>query len=269
MEPVFPYNAINLVGSGIMRVVTIALPRETVESLLPHGLELGRQDLTGPDEHPVVLHFQEMIRAHMTIPNLLPNLTYHEQVIGVPFTHVSRGLSGPRSGPFFYMPNLYLDDAIATLGGRFLWGFAKQMANARVTERSWAVHEGGSDGESSISLDFEPTVEEFLPVNRYPHFESYCKADDGIMVQPLIGMLPAAMGPLFVCSNWDKKWDDAVVRPLSASVRIEKEIVPALPCGRFPAEGRAPGIDRSPIGAFELKARWRLGLIYPTWLHAR
>ena len=146
MEPTFPYNAINLVGSGIMRVVTIALPREEVRSLLPHGLELGRQDLTGPDEHPVVFHFQEMIRAHMTIPNLLPNLTYHEQVIGVPFTHVSPGLSGPRSGPFFYMPNLYLDDAIATMGGRFLWGFAKQMASARVTERSWAVHEGGRTG---------------------------------------------------------------------------------------------------------------------------
>ena len=106
-------------------------------------------------------------------------------------------------------------------------------------------------------------------MNRYPFFESYCKAGDGIMVQPLIGMLPAAMGPVFVCSNWDKKWDDAVIRPLTTSVRIAREIVPALPCGRFPAEGRAPGIDRSPIGAFELKARWRLGLIYPTWLHAR
>ncbi len=265
MEPSFPYNAINLVGDGIMRVMTIALPRAEVLDLLPHGLELGEQDLTAPGLHPVVFHFQEMIRAHMTIPNLLPNLTYHEQVVGVPFTYVTGGLT-PRSGPFFYMPNLYLDDAIATLGGRFLWGFSKHMARAVVTESTWTAE---PEGDPVISLDFEPTTLAYAPVNRYPHIEAYCRPVTGIMVQPLIGMLPAAMGPIFVCSNWDKKWDDAVVRPLTTAMRIDRSFVPALPCGRFPDEGRAPGIDRSPIGAFELRARWRLGLVYPTWFHAR
>ena len=99
MEPSFPYSAVNLVGDGIMRVVTIALPRAQVLDLLPHGLELGPQDLTAPGEHPVIFHFQEMLRAHMTIPSLLPNLTYHEQVVGIPFTHVTPGLSGPAAAP--------------------------------------------------------------------------------------------------------------------------------------------------------------------------
>jgi Acetoacetate decarboxylase (ADC) len=264
MEPVFPYNAVNLVGTGVMRAATIALPKADVLALLPYGLELGAQDLTAPDEHPVVLFFQEMIRAHMTIPTLLPNMTYHEQIVGIPFTYVTRGYPMP-CGPFFYMANLYLDELLPTIGGKLGWGFTKQMANVTVTADRWAVTE--RSGDRLISLDFAPTEEGYQPVEYYPNFERYYEPVTGIMTQPLVSQLPAAIGPFFACSNFDKKWDEALVRPLRTAVTIDQSFVPALPCGRFPHEGYAQGIDASRIGSFEVKARWRLGLIYPCSFH--
>ena len=264
METVFPYNAINLVGNGVMRSATLSLPKADVLALLPYGLELGPQDLTAPDHHPVVLFFQEMIRAHMTIPTLLPNMTYHEQIVGIPFTYVTRGY--PMScGPFFYMANLYLDEFLPTIGGRLGWGFAKQMASVTVTADRWAV--STREGDPLISLDFEETDAGYQPVDYYPNFERYYEPVTGVMTQPLVSLVPAAVGPFFICSNFDKKWDEALVRPLRTAVHIDQSFVPALPCGRFPGDGYAAGIDASRTGSFEVKAHWRLGLPYPCSFH--
>jgi hypothetical protein len=193
-----------------------------------------------------------MIRAHMTVPTLLPNMTYHEQILGVPYTYVAQG----GAGPFFFMPNLWLDDFVPTLGGKLFWGFAKRMAKMVVTADTWAVL--ALTGDPVMSLDFEPTGE-WRPVRGWPSFEPVRR----IMSQPLVSAVPVAAGPWFVCSNFDKRWSDAEVRPLSTVVRIDQAFVAGLPCGRFPAEGRTEGIDASPLGSFQVKARWRQSLVYP------
>lgn len=267
MQPVTPLSYINLVGGGIMRGANLELPAEVVRQLLPWGLELGEQHLTRPGYHPVTLFFQEMLRAHMTVPTLLPDMTYHEQILGIPFTYVTRGYPGAGPlGPFFYMPNLYLDNFWATLGGRYLWGLAKQMANMNVTESTWAVLDGW--GRRVIALDFEPAGD-FRPVTQYSHFEHYFRPNTGIMTQPLVSMIPAGVGPFFVCSDFDKKWDEAVVRPLTSVVHIDQAFVPGLPCGTFPASGRSASIEQSPLGSFEVRTSWRMGLMYPCSMSAR
>lgn len=267
MQPLTPLSYINLVGNGIIRGATLVMPSDYVRNLLPWGLELGAQDLTPPGTHPVSFFFQEMIRAHMTIPTLLPDMTYHEQIVGVPFTYVTRGYPGAGPlGPFFFMPNLYLDNVLATLGGRLGWGLAKQMAQMTVTEDSWTVHD--PDGKRIIGLDFTPTGD-YVPLAQMPNFAPYCRPETGIMVQPLVSMMPAGVGMFPVCSDFDKKWDDAVVRPLETQIHIDNAFVPGLPCGTFPAAERAPGIDVSVLGSFQVLAHWRMSLAYPCSMHSR
>lgn len=269
MQPMTPLSYINLVGNGIIRGATIVLPSDTVRNLLPWGLDLAPQSLTPPGTHPVSLFFQEMVRAHMTIPTPLPNMTYHEQIVGVPFVNVTRGYpgSGPL-GPFFFMPNLYLDNVLATLGGRLFWGLAKQLATMTVTKNSWAVHDNA--GNDLISFDFDiPGTGEYVPVPSVENFRPYCAPEVGIMVQPLVSMLPAGVGMFPICSDFDKKWDDAVIRPLEGTVNINQAIIPGLPTGRFPSEGRCPGIDADVLGAFQVLAHWRMTLPYPCNMSSR
>ncbi len=255
MKPPSPYNDVRLIGDGVIRGATLVLPTQTVQDLLPHGLVLGPQTLTPPGTHPVVLFFNDLFRAHMNIPTLLPNMTYHEQVVGVPFAYVTRSIAGP-SGPFFFMPQLWLDNVLATLGGLLFWGFAKRLARFTVTaDRYAAVDESG---RPLISLDFEP-VGEPAPLSQFPLFEPLRQ----LMDQPLVSQLPAAMGPLFACSDFAKNWHTARVRPLRSAVHIARAFVPGLPCGRFPETDLHPGIDESPFGAYEIHSQWSQGLIYP------
>jgi hypothetical protein len=263
MEPPIPFNRINLVGNGVIRGTTLILPSALVLDLLPHGLSLGEQQMTPEGSHPVVLFFQDMYRGHLTIPNLLPNLTYYEMMVGIPFAYVTSGLPAPGTcGPFFFMAQLFLTSFLATIGGKLGWGFAKELAAVTVDEGRYAVR--SLDGDPLVSLGFEPTGG-YRHVYDEPNFEPMRR----VMSQPVISQVPAAIGPWFVASNFDKKWDCATLRPLSTVVHVTQAIVPGLPCGRFPVHGHAPGIDHSPLGSFELQARWRLTLPYPYLSHWR
>lgn len=263
MQPLIPFNHINLIGEGIMRGVTVVLPTAEVQNLLPHGLELGEQRLTPSGTHPILLFFYDMLRVHMSVPTLLPSMSYREHLVGVPHAYVAPGPMGSaRSGPFFFIPRLYLDNYLPTLGGVLFWGFAKQMANITITQDRYAV--SGTSGESLISLDLKPTGDS-RPITHYASFEPIYH----ILCQPLVTQVPLAVGPWFAASMFDKKWSTAELQPLSTVVRIHQAFVPGLPCGRFPAEGCAAGIDQSPLGSFVLKTRWRSSLIHPPSLHAQ
>jgi hypothetical protein len=258
-RPPLPYGFINLVGDGHLRGTTLVLPTERVRHMLPHGLDLGEQQLTPKGTHPVVIFFYDMYRAHMTVPTLLPNMTYHENIVGIPFAYTTPGFLEPYyAGPFFFMPRLNLDNYLATVGGILWWGFAKHLSKITTTEDSYAVATLG--GDPLISLDIKQKGE-LKPVDGYPYFEPMRQ----IMDQPIVSQLPVGMGPLFACSNFDKKWDTALVRPLSTEVQIDQCFVSALPTGRFAAEG----IDADPLGSFEVQSRWRQSLIYPCAMHAK
>lgn len=252
-----PFSGIQLTGDGIIRAATIVLPTEHVRTFLPYTLELGEQTMTPPGTHPVVMFFQEMVRAHMTIPTLLPNMTYHEYVMAVPFARVSgAGGLGSRA-PLQFMPRLFLSDWLATIGGLLFWGFAKEMARYHVTNSHIAL--ASYRGDPLVSLDYEPQGD-YRPVTEYPQFADLC----GVMSQPLVSQLPAAMGPFLACSSYDKDWSRAVLRPIRTKVTIQTSFVPNLPCGEFGDGGLS--ITGSPLGSVEIKAPWRLSLLYPPWM---
>ncbi|MFO0756797.1 MAG: acetoacetate decarboxylase family protein [Byssovorax sp.] len=251
-----PYGSVSLDGDAILRGVTLALPSDTVRGMLPYGLDLGDQRLTPPGTHPVVLWFQIMLRAHMSVPTLLPSMTYLEHIFGVPFVYVTRGAIDRRTpGPAFFMARLYLDSLLATAGGVLWWGFAKQMAEMRLTARRFSV---AQEGEPLISLDFEPRGP-FRSLASFPRMAPIRE----IMRQPLVSQVPAAVGPFFAFSDFHRDVEGGEIRPLATVVQIDEQFLPGLPCGRFPAEMQAPGIDTSALGSYEIRSPWRQGLIYP------
>lgn len=265
MTPANPFAAINLNGDGTMRGVTLALPTARVRDLLPAGLELGEQQVTPPGTHPVILFFHDMFRAQMSMPTLLPNMTYHEHSVGVPFSFLSSGSITPgMPGPYYFMPKLYLDNFWATIGGLVFWGFAKEMASVQVTATSYEVT--SMTGQRLTSLAWKkPKQEELRPIAEYAHFEPVRQ----MLSQPIISMLPVAMGPFFILSDFDKAWDVATVRPLEAALEVDVEYIPGYAGGRYPASGWSPGIDSSVLGSYELRAPWRLSLPYPPLLAFR
>jgi hypothetical protein len=259
MTPPNPFTTINLNGHGTMRGVTLALPSDRVRDMLPAGLELGDQSVSPPGTHPIILFFHDMFRAQMSIPTLLPNMTYHEHSVGVPFSYMSRGSITPGlPGPYYFMPKLYLDNFWATLGGLAFWGFPKEMATVVVTAETYTVT--SFTGQRLTSLAWKnPEQPEYRPIWEFPNFEPVRQ----MLSQPIISMVPFAMGPFFILSDFDKAWEVATLRPIETSLEVDVEYVPGFSGGRYPASDWSPGIDASVLGSYELRAPWRLSLPYP------
>lgn len=257
-----PFAAINLVGDFRVRCMTMAWPCEVVQGFLPYGTSLGPQQLTPRGTHPVMLFFYDFFQVHMTIPNPLPTMTYNEHVLGVPHVMVNNGDGwGRDAGPFFVMPRLLLDNIWAILGGLVYWGYPKRLSRIAVTGDRFAVSDLA--GSPQLALEFHGHGE-LLPIQHYPHFAPVREVLD----QPMLTQLPLGMGPMLVCSRYDKHWPSVTLRPLAAAVTIDQAFIPGLPCGRFPGRGWSAGIDQSPLGSYELRAHFRQTIPYPWSMHS-
>jgi Acetoacetate decarboxylase (ADC) len=264
-----PFNIVNLHGEGTLRGITVAMPTQQVLRFLPAGLSLGPQTVTPPGTHPVILSYNSMYRAVMSVPTLLPTLTYNEFTLGVPFTYTQPGalgrtlggaigaLLGRRGdqpqGPYYYMPLLYLDSVLATMGGLMFWGYAKKLARFKLATGRYAID--GEDGAPRTSMEWQ-YLGEAAPQASFPYFNPVREMLD----QAVVSQLPAALGPLFVVSEFNKDWSRATLRPLATSARVDAEFVPGFGTGSFPATGESEGIDTSVLGSYELNAPWILGL---------
>jgi hypothetical protein len=257
MNPYDPFNMFHLSGTGTMRYMTLALPTETVRSMLPNGLELGQQNLTPAGTHPVMMGFHDMFRLHTSFPSLLPSMSYHEHSVGVPYCYLSQGqigLSAP--GPYFFMPIVMLDHFLATVGGLLFWGFAKRYE--RVSNANGSYEIVRMDGDPVLRMDYA-SAGEAKPISEYPEFEIQRQA----LAQTVISTFPAGMGPYFVLSEFPKHWAAATLQPITASLDVFSDYVLGFAAGRYPTEGADPGIDTSQVGAYELRAPWRLSSPYP------
>ena len=256
-----PFDWLNLVGDFACRAFTLALPSEQVLQYLPKGARLGEQSLTPAGTHPVTFFFYDFYRMEMTIPTPLPNMTYREHVLGVPYVFVTKGGKGGEDvGPLYHMPRLLLDDFWAVTGGLFFWGYPKRLARTTVTEGRFEVSD--LRGQAQLALSSRPTGE-WRPVAQMPNFGPVQE----VLCQPMFTELPAGAGPVAMVHRYDKKWSTATVRPLRASLELVQAYYPGLPVGRHPVEGEVPGLDEDPLGAWELRARLRQSVPYPWSLH--
>lgn len=259
MNTINPFNAVNLGGEGVFRGVTLAVPKERVEALLPPGLALGEQTVTPAGTHPVIASFNDLTNARMSVPSLMPTLNYNEYTLGIPYSYITRsGLNRNSPGPYYYMPRLFLDSMLAVIGGVGFWGFRKVPATFNVDDSSFAIRSQG--GQALTSLSWKP-VAAFKPVSSYPNFEPIRRMLD----QRLISQLPPLGGPVFVVSDFDRRWEAATVRPLETSIAIDQDFVPDCTSFATATVGRgttSPGIDTSVLGSYELVTPWRLSFPY-------
>ncbi|WP_338082193.1 hypothetical protein [Enhygromyxa salina] len=198
----------------------------------------------------------------MNIPTPLPSMTYNEHVVGIPHVYTTSTMINPvPAGPFFYMPRLLLNNVLAMLGGRMFWGFQKELVSIDTADGKFLVSQLGS-GAPLVSLEYEPTGGE-LPATEFPEFGPMYE----LLQQPMLTMLPLGMGPVFVCSDFARRWSQARVQPLRSSLKIYRSYLTALPTGRFPRSGWSPSIVESPLGAFSLRMQYSISLIYPSWFY--
>jgi hypothetical protein len=251
-----PFTAINLHGDGTMRGVTLAVDRNFVRDFLPAGLELGKQDITPEDKHPVILLFNDMSRVELSIPTLLPPMTYHEHSVGVPFTYISSGsLTAGPPGPYYFVPKLYHDNSWERLSGLMLRIFPKEMASINVTARQYTV--ASETGQRLTSLAWRTKGNgAYRPIAEYLNFEPVRR----MLSQPLV-----SPGPIFILDDFDKAWDVAMVRPLRTALEVDVAYVEGFECGSASSDG----IDSSVLGSYELRVPWRLGVPYPPLFFSR
>src|SRR5579872_6637024 len=107
------------------------------------------------------------------------------------------------------MPKLFLDNVAATVGGLLFWGFAKELAQFLVTAERYTITSFAGQRLTSLSWKTEGEGVH-RPIASYPHFAPVRE----MLSQPIISMVPAALGPFFILSDFDKNWDVATVRPL-------------------------------------------------------
>jgi hypothetical protein len=248
-----PFANLTLEGYAIMRGVVVAWPVPAVARMLPNELTLGAQSLTPTGTHPVVLFFYHVMDARMSVPTLLPPLTYREHIVGVPYTFAA--CDDPRCdghGPLFYMPTLRLDNFMAVSGGVAYWGFRKSLADVIVSSRVYDVFE--PRGARLIALDYE-TRGAYESVTKFPHLERLRVALD----QPVVGQFPMGTGAFIAASRFERRWSDAGARPFVGTVKIERAYVPGMIVGEIAVSG----IDETLTGGFELSTHWRLGLPFP------
>lgn len=257
MSTTNPFDILGLNGDGRFRSVTLALPTDRVRQLLPTGIELGDQDVTESGTHPVIISFNILSRVRTSLPTLMPTLNYSEYTFGIPYSYTTRGLVSRESpGPYYFMPRLFLDSFLAVMGGVMFWGYAKQSANFEESEGRTSI--SSMSGEKLTSLSWQAQGG-FAGVDAYEKFEPIRRMLD----QPLVSLLPAALGPFPVVAPFEKQWAMARVRPLETVLTVTSEFITGFAPGRYPATGKAPGIDVSILGSYEYVAPWRLGTPFP------
>jgi hypothetical protein len=241
-------------GNGMTRCVAVALPSRKVCALLPPGLELGDQELTPRGTHPIVFQFHRFSECQFSFPTFLRPMRFYEQTAGIPFTHVCGNAHSGGSGPYYFMPRLYLDDSWVFLNGTYWWGFKKQLAPIDVSDGRYTVRHRTGEPLASLAWSTEKSGD--------PRTVAGCREFEPIremLNQTLITLLPAAVGPLLALTDFDRRWNLTSVRPLHSVLEIAVSYMPGFEGGRF-----QDGQDAcsSVIGSFELSGPWWLSLPY-------
>jgi hypothetical protein len=240
------------IGDGLTRCVTLALPSAQVGALLPPGLELGEQSVTPAGTHPLLFLFHDFDHCQYSFPTLLRHMTFHEQTAGIPFTCLSSHRDSGQTGPYYFMPKLYLDDLWVQFNGRLLWGFNKEMASVDVTESRYIVTSVGGRRLASLNWSAFDDVES-KPVAECPEFGPVRE----MLSQTLVTAFPATAGPFFALTDFERRWNFGTLRPLHTTLEVDEAYMPGFPGGRWSAPA-----------SFELTAPWWLSLPYRPLLAA-
>jgi uncharacterized protein with NAD-binding domain and iron-sulfur cluster len=215
----------------------MAFPRATVQAMLDPGLVLAAQDMTPPDQHPVLLLFgwQGDVR-----PNRMPfgGGNYLEFIVSVPFVQHATARDHERCpGPFIYMPKLFLDQLFPTLLGIFGYGYNKELASIRADKTDYTVFQRSTQ-KALISASFQATGPTASEVD-FPHFH-ITRKPYGL---PLVSRTKLGT---WHYSFYDFALGQALIQPIDMTIKVYSKDVGGLPPGTY----TVPSIEQQGMGAF-------------------
>lgn len=249
------------IGHGLTQGIALALPSSKVRNLLPAGLELGDQDVTPRGTHPLIFLCHHFSECQFSFPNPLRSMNFHEQTVGIPFTFIREGAGAPcERGPYYFMPKLYLDDLWVLLNGRFWWGFNKELAIVCANDGRYTVT--SRSGHRLISLEWSARGESDHASIGYVGFAPIRE----MLSQALVSICPAALGPFFSLTDFDRRWNLATVRPNDSILEVAPSYMPGFDGGLFTESGHSGGTGTFILGSFEIFGPWWLSLPYRTAL---
>jgi len=226
--------------------------------ILPPELELAPQSITDTGKHPMLVlagtqhNVQHAYGKNgdklVPIPGLVP-ATYQETIVAVPYVQLKAAHRTPGEyyGPFYYMPALYLDSALAvTLGG--LYGYNKHLTKRYDSDGSHT--QVYTENKKIPSIDLRMGIERgtFQDAKDVAAFAPMQQ----MMDMPLIGK--KGDGSL-VCSLF--AWDGAApIRVAPADSYLSVGLIPSLELDPFPHY--SGGYDKQKLGSFRITSHWKL-----------
>ena len=111
-----------------------------------------------------------------------------------------------------------------------------ELAELRVRKERYTVASCQGDCLADLELtapDAPPPSDEEMA--RLVEGDAFRKTRE-MLDQPIISMLPMALGPFFVGSRFDKRWEKAKVRRLPTTLSIREAYVPGLPTKTFSSD---------------------------------
>lgn len=239
-----PRSSFDLSGELSAAVAILSVPREAAQAMLPAGLTLAPQAVARRGEHPLLLVLGRQTDVRL---GLAPaGIDYLELILAVPFVE-----GGPRAGPLCYLPRLFLDRWLPTVGGRLMYGFAKRRAMISTTDDSYQVR-SRRRGELLLSA----------------RFRTVAPAVEAARLGPV-----RALFELPMISRGARRWrhsfadfelERARIQPIALQFAIERAFVPGLPVGAVAINGLADGGS----WAFRLRTPWTLAAPWRSARHA-
>ncbi|PRY26119.1 acetoacetate decarboxylase [Aliiruegeria haliotis] len=233
----WPWSAVYGMAQTTGPIVTLPFPRATVAAMLPEGLELDAQDVTGPEEHPVILLFG---RQRNVRPNLMPfGWNYCEFICAVPWVrHTDPSLQD--LPPLLTPIQLYLDALPPILLGRYGYGYPKTRAAIHADLTSYIIRDERS-GEELISCQFVETGAK-VPYHSVANLAAVRPGYEMAMVtRNRVGQ--------WQYSIYDLSLGQAMAQPLKMEIRVSSPAL-GLPVGDIVP----PDITGSPFGGVFLTA---------------
>ncbi|EYD74894.1 hypothetical protein Rumeso_03535 [Rubellimicrobium mesophilum DSM 19309] len=234
----WPWSAVYGMAETTGPCVTLSMPRDAVARMLPQGLALAPQMVTGPGGHPVILLFG---RQRDVRPNVVPRgwTSYLEFICAVPFVMHTDARLG-RMPPMIWPQKLYLDSDPPIALGVYGYGFPKEKARIDCDDSSYVVTDRRT-GREIISCAWTSKGDKARAF-AFPKFAAVRPAYEMAMVtkRPLTG---------WQYSVYDFSLDSALLESLAMEVRIGDNGF-----GLPPGLHRPPSIAEASLGGFFLTA---------------
>lgn len=213
-------------------------PRNQVAALLPDDLVPAEAASATPELHPVVILFGDQREASLLtggFPVAL-GITYQESMLAIPCVRHIHGLQ-----LHTFSAIMHTNHAPARWSGNTYYGYAKQMADLGWSDTSFVVAEpnGGVIAHARIE-----TADVWFSPDKAPGVALRNIRD--YFALPILGRKDDGT---YVASHFEWRFDDAAVRPVDASLSVERGLA-----------GLQSGVHAdAPSGSIQVRRmRWRV-----------